>query len=80
MTSNPSIAEWLLNYGNLAFEIIGTHAFALSGLIEAARKKLDLVLAGPSSRHLRLLAEERSATYCSTDARSFGFKTRAGFG
>jgi uncharacterized membrane protein YeiH len=43
MTSNPSIAEWLLNYGNLAFEIIGTLAFALSGLIEAARKKLDLV-------------------------------------
>lgn len=40
---NPSVGEWLVSYGNLAFEIIGTLAFALSGLIEAARKKLDLV-------------------------------------
>jgi uncharacterized membrane protein YeiH len=32
----------LLN-GTVLFEIIGTLAFALSGLIEAARKKLDLV-------------------------------------
>lgn len=33
---------WLLN-GTVMFEIIGTLAFALSGLIEAARKRLDLV-------------------------------------
>ena len=32
----------LLN-GTILFEIVGTLAFALSGLIEAARKKLDLV-------------------------------------
>lgn len=37
------IADWLVTYGSTAFEIIGTLAFALSGLIEAARKKLDLV-------------------------------------
>jgi len=40
---NQSIGEWLVSYGSQAFEIIGTLAFALSGLIEAARKKLDLV-------------------------------------
>ena len=34
---------WLLLNGTILFEIIGTLAFALSGLIEAARKKLDLV-------------------------------------
>ncbi|MEN9955927.1 MAG: hypothetical protein RLY34_734 [Actinomycetota bacterium] len=38
-----SIADWLVSNGNVAFEIIGTLAFALSGLIEAARKKLDIV-------------------------------------
>ncbi len=38
-----SIADWFVSYGNTAFEIIGTLAFALSGLIEAARKKLDIV-------------------------------------
>jgi uncharacterized membrane protein YeiH len=43
MTSGISIAEWLVSYGNTSFEIIGTLAFALSGLIEAARKKLDIV-------------------------------------
>ena len=37
------IADWLVTYGSTSFEIIGTLAFALSGLIEAARKKLDLV-------------------------------------
>lgn len=36
-------ADWFASYGNTAFEIIGTLAFALSGLIEAARKKLDIV-------------------------------------
>lgn len=35
--------SWLLLNGAALFEIIGTVAFALSGLIEAARKKLDLV-------------------------------------
>jgi uncharacterized membrane protein YeiH len=40
---NQTLGEWLVSYGNLAFEIIGTLAFALSGLIEAARKKLDIV-------------------------------------
>jgi uncharacterized membrane protein YeiH len=35
--------SWLLLNGTVLFEIIGTLAFALSGLIEAARKKLDLV-------------------------------------
>jgi uncharacterized membrane protein YeiH len=34
---------WLLLNGTILFEVIGTLAFALSGLIEAARKKLDLV-------------------------------------
>jgi uncharacterized membrane protein YeiH len=40
---NQSLGEWLVSYGTQAFEIIGTLAFALSGLIEAARKKLDIV-------------------------------------
>lgn len=35
--------SWLLLNGAALFEIIGTVAFALSGLLEAARKKLDLV-------------------------------------
>jgi uncharacterized membrane protein YeiH len=35
--------SWLLLNGTMMFEIIGTLAFALSGLIEAARKRLDLV-------------------------------------
>ena len=35
--------SWLLLNGTIMFEIIGTLAFALSGLIEAARKRLDLV-------------------------------------
>jgi uncharacterized membrane protein YeiH len=43
MTSGTSIAEWFVAYGSTGFEIIGTLAFALSGLIEAARKKLDIV-------------------------------------
>ena len=34
---------WLLINGTLLFEVIGIFAFALSGLIEAARKRLDLV-------------------------------------
>ena len=35
--------SWWLQNGTVMFEIIGTLAFALSGLIEAARKRLDLV-------------------------------------
>jgi uncharacterized membrane protein YeiH len=35
--------SWLLVNGTIVFEVVGTLAFALSGLIEAARKKLDLV-------------------------------------
>lgn len=36
-------STWLILNGTFLFEIIGTFAFALSGLIEAARKRLDLV-------------------------------------
>lgn len=43
MGSELSIADWFVSYGNTGFEVIGTLAFALSGLIEAARKKLDIV-------------------------------------
>ena len=43
MTSGTSIAEWFIAYGGTAFEVIGIFAFAISGLIEAARKKLDIV-------------------------------------
>lgn len=43
MTQGLSIADWLASYGTQLFEVIGTLAFALSGLIEAARKKLDIV-------------------------------------
>lgn len=43
MTQGLSIADWLASYGTLLFEVVGTLAFALSGLIEAARKKLDIV-------------------------------------
>lgn len=38
-----SLAAWIVQNGNLAFEVVGTLAFALSGLIEAARKRLDFV-------------------------------------
>jgi uncharacterized membrane protein YeiH len=40
---NENLFSWLLINGTVLFEVIGTLAFALSGLIEAARKKLDLV-------------------------------------
>lgn len=40
---SEEITSWLLVNGAILFEGIGTLAFALSGLIEAARKKLDLV-------------------------------------
>ncbi len=35
--------SWFLLNGTIFLEVIGTLAFALSGLLEAARKKLDLV-------------------------------------
>jgi uncharacterized membrane protein YeiH len=40
--SNEQIQWWATNF-NLPFEVLGTLAFAFSGLIEAARKKLDIV-------------------------------------
>jgi uncharacterized membrane protein YeiH len=40
---NGSLAEWFALYGAIAFEGVGLIAFALSGLIEAARRKLDFV-------------------------------------
>jgi uncharacterized membrane protein YeiH len=40
---SEALTMWFLVNGTLLFEVIGTLAFALSGLIEAARKKLDLV-------------------------------------
>ena len=43
MTSAGSPTSWLLQNGSTIFEVIGILAFALSGLLEAARKKLDLV-------------------------------------
>lgn len=43
MSVENSLTTWLLLNGTILFEAIGTLAFALSGLIEAARKKLDLV-------------------------------------
>ncbi len=43
MLTDNDLTSWLLQNGNTLFEIIGTLAFALSGLIEAARKKLDIV-------------------------------------
>lgn len=43
MNQVSSLAEWLVSNGNTSLEVVGTLAFALSGLLEAARKKLDLV-------------------------------------
>lgn len=38
-----STTWWTLSYAQLAIEAVGTVAFAVSGLIEAARRKLDAV-------------------------------------
>ena len=43
MTLDSSPTSWLIANGNTIFEAVGILAFALSGLLEAARKKLDLV-------------------------------------
>lgn len=42
---NPTFGsmDWFVVNGNLIFESLGILAFAVSGLLEAARKKLDLV-------------------------------------
>ncbi len=41
--SMGSISLWFVQNGSAVFESIGILAFALSGLLEAARKKLDLI-------------------------------------
>ena len=38
-----SIAAWIVANGTLVMEFLGTLAFAFSGLLEAARKKFDVV-------------------------------------
>ncbi|MFM7029953.1 MAG: trimeric intracellular cation channel family protein [Micrococcales bacterium] len=43
MHQPPLVLDWWVSYGNLIFESLGILAFAVSGLLEAARKKLDLV-------------------------------------
>ena len=43
MTQAAGNIDWLVSNGNLIFESLGILAFAFSGLLEAARKKLDLV-------------------------------------
>ena len=43
MNPSQAAAEWWATNGTTLFESIGIVAFAISGLIEAARKKLDFV-------------------------------------
>jgi len=43
MQASQTSVEWIVANGNLLFESVGILAFAISGLLEAARKKLDLV-------------------------------------
>jgi len=43
MASDAAFLQWWVTNGNLIFESLGIFAFAISGLLEAARKKLDLV-------------------------------------
>ncbi|MEY2915537.1 MAG: hypothetical protein RLZ69_922 [Actinomycetota bacterium] len=43
MSQSVGTMDWLVSNGNLIFESLGILAFAVSGLLEAARKKLDLV-------------------------------------
>lgn len=43
MQKTQATIEWWAANGSILFESLGILAFALSGLIEAARKKLDLV-------------------------------------
>lgn len=41
--SDNTLAAWLISYGSTAMEFVGVIAFALSGLLEASRKKFDIV-------------------------------------
>jgi uncharacterized membrane protein YeiH len=43
MQNSQNSIEWVVANGNVIFESVGILAFALSGLLESARKKLDLV-------------------------------------
>ena len=43
MQETQATIEWWAANGSILFESLGILAFALSGLLEAARKKLDLV-------------------------------------
>jgi uncharacterized membrane protein YeiH len=43
MAQTNSFLQWWVTNGNFIFETLGILAFALSGLLESARKKLDLV-------------------------------------
>jgi uncharacterized membrane protein YeiH len=43
MQNSKSAIEWIVANGNVIFESVGILAFALSGILESARKKLDLV-------------------------------------
>jgi len=43
MSETAAPLEWVFSNGSILFESLGILAFALSGLLEAARKKLDLV-------------------------------------
>jgi len=43
MMQSANTMEWFVANGNLIFESLGILAFAVSGVLEAARKKLDLV-------------------------------------
>ena len=42
MSAYPSLQDWMANSASV-FEALGTIAFAASGLLEAARKRLDIV-------------------------------------
>lgn len=57
----PALAWWTLSNARLAIEAIATVAFAASGLIEAARRKLDAmgVARGSSPRGARVIASHR---------------------
>jgi uncharacterized membrane protein YeiH len=43
MSETAAPLEWVFSNGSILFESLGILAFALSGLLEAARKRLDLV-------------------------------------
>lgn len=43
MSATTTPLEWFFSNGSVLFESLGIFAFAISGLLEAARKRLDLV-------------------------------------